>query len=782
MKKIIFLFSVILFTATIAFAQPVRGIPISEKQNEVKEQKEATNYYYAIKWAKKVRKALPKDQESLRDIAFGELMLRDYPASAMAYQELLNNDKKDQAFQEDRFHFARVLKMDGKYKEAKEQFESYIKYGKDANNVALAQIELKGIDLATKSKADPKVIVKNAGSGVNSAYSDVGAVYTGENSNELYYSAIRSDVLIELNPDGKSGGKTNSEFSQLYKSTNNGGSWSAGQALDGAINKLGIHNTNVAISKDGNTLYFSRCQLRGTTPTCDIYVSFQSDGNWTDAAKLEGGVNGEDFSSKHPAVGEINGRPALFFTSNMSGGRGGYDLYYAVQQDGAKFAAPVNVGAPVNTIAHEESPFHHGTTLYFSSEGHPGLGGHDVFKATQSGVSWSGVENLGATVNSSTDDMYYSLDQTGYKGTVVSNRSGGSSSIDGKSSTCCYDIYTLNYPIPVDIDLEVLAFDEKGNDLSGATLTLIESSDKDVQNNARSNFFSWKDLKREVTYKVMATKNGYKPAEFEISTADIKASKTFKEKVTLVEIVVIDLDVAVITNTGKKLTGVKVTLEEIGPTGPVVVTDNPRYRKTGGADKSDFSWKDLKKGTKYRIVASKDQYGSASQEFSTEGVSKTIVLKEKLALVEPVVITKDRPLRLPGINFDLSKAAIRPDAEPQLNKLVQLLTDFPAITQIEIGAHTDAQGGDAANKRLSQRRADSAVRYLVSKGISPSRLIAKGYGESKLTNKCGNGVKCSDAEHEQNRRVEFSILKGPSAVPANYFLEGITGEERIKKN
>ncbi len=782
MKKIIFLFSVILFTATIAIAQPIRGIPLSEKQNEVKKQEEATNYYYAVKWAKKVRKSLPKDQASLRNIAFGEMMMRDYPAAALAYQELLNNDKKDQAFQEERFYFAKVLKMDGKYKEAKEQFESYAKYGTNANNVALTKIELQGIKLAGESKADPKVIVKNAGTGVNSPYSDVGAVYAGENSNELYYSAIRSDVLIELNPDGKSGGKVNSEFSQLYKSTNNGGTWSSGQALDGAINKLGIHNAHVAISKDGNALYFSRCQLKGTTATCDIYVSFQSGGNWTDAAKIEGGVNGDNFTSKHPALGEINGRTALFFTSNMSGGRGGYDLYYAVQQDGAKFAAPVNVGAPVNTIANEESPFHSDNTLYFSTEGHPGLGGYDVFSAKQSGVSWSGVKNLGATVNSSTDDMYYSLDKTGYKGTVVSNRSGGSSAIAGKSSTCCYDIYTLDYPIPVDVDLEVLAFDEKGNDLSGATLTLIESSDKDVQNNARSNFFSWKDLKRDVTYKVMATKNGYKPAEFEISTAGISSSKTFKEKVTLVEIVVIDLDVAIITNTGKKLTGATVTLEEIGASGPVEVTNNPRYRRTGGADKSGFSWKDLKKGTKYRITASKDQYGSASQEFTTEGVSKTIVLKEKLSLVEPVIVSKDRPLRLPGINFDLGKHAIRADAEPQLNKLLQLLTDFPAITKIQISAHTDAQGRDLPNQRLSQRRADSAVRYLVSKGIAPSRLVAKGYGESKLTNQCGNGVKCSDAEHEQNRRVEFSILEGPSSVPANYILEGVTGEERIKKN
>ncbi len=159
------------------------------------------------------------------------------------------------------------------------------------------------------------------------------------------------------------------------------------------------------------------------------------------------------------------------------------------------------------------------------------------------------------------------------------------------------------------------------------------------------------------------------------------------------------------------------------------------------------------------MLAEKEGYNSASGEVSTGGISKTIVLKEELSLDEIIVVSSERPLRLPGINFDLAKADIRKDAEPQLDKLVQLLKDFPAITKIEISAHTDAQGGDAANLRLSQRRANSAIAYLEGKGISRSRLVAKGYGETKLTNECGNGVKCPDDKHEENRRVEFTILE-----------------------
>ncbi len=542
MKKIIFLLSAIVFTATVATAQPIRGIPLKEKQKEAKSQYDKTDYYNAIDWANQVRKDLPDDLDALKLIAVSEMGLRDYDKAAIAFQELLNKDKKKQEHQETRFDFARALKMTGKYKEAKEQFESYAKYGKDANKVALAKIEVQGIALAQGAKKNPAIVTKNAGDGINTPYSDVGAVYASPT--EIFYSTINSAVLIELKDDGTAkSNKVKNQYSQLYSSTNNNGTWSQGKALSSAVNKLGIHNTHVALSADGNALYFSRCQLVGMTPNCDIYVSFKKDGNWTDAQKVTGGVNGDNFTSKQPAAGQINGRPALFFSSNMTGGQGGFDIYYAVQQDGAKFATPVNLGAPVNTIANEETPFYAKDVVYFSSEGHPSFGGYDVSKASQKGVAWSDVTNLGVDVNTSTDDMYYSIDKTGYKATVVSNRPSSRAGLDGKSSTCCYDIYTIDYPIPVIVDLEVLAFDAKGNELSGVTLALVEGSGKDEQTNDRSNFFSWKGIKKETTYKVMATREGYKPTEIEVSTAGIGESITLKKEISMEEIVIINLDI-----------------------------------------------------------------------------------------------------------------------------------------------------------------------------------------------------------------------------------------------
>ena len=114
-------------------------------------------------------------------------------------------------------------------------------------------------------------------------------------------------------------------------------------------------------------------------------------------------------------------------------------------------------------------------------------------------------------------------------------------------------------------------------------------------------------------------------------------------------------------------------------------------------------------------------------------------------------------VKIDNIYYDLDKYYIRQDAAIELNKLLVTMYKYSNL-KIELRSHTDSRGSDAYNMRLSDNRAKSAVAYLISKGISNSRMIAKGYGESVLTNHCSNGVKCSKAEHQANRRTEFKIL------------------------
>jgi len=113
---------------------------------------------------------------------------------------------------------------------------------------------------------------------------------------------------------------------------------------------------------------------------------------------------------------------------------------------------------------------------------------------------------------------------------------------------------------------------------------------------------------------------------------------------------------------------------------------------------------------------------------------------------------------LHNVYYNFDKSDIRPDAAVELDKLVAILNEYPDV-HIELGSHTDSRGDDAYNMRLSQARANSVVAYLINKGIDKDRLTAKGYGETMLLNRCGNGVKCSAAEHQANRRTEFKVKK-----------------------
>ncbi|MEL6862892.1 MAG: OmpA family protein [Bacteroidota bacterium] len=129
-----------------------------------------------------------------------------------------------------------------------------------------------------------------------------------------------------------------------------------------------------------------------------------------------------------------------------------------------------------------------------------------------------------------------------------------------------------------------------------------------------------------------------------------------------------------------------------------------------------------------------------------------------LADVEMQAITLNSIITIDNIYYDLAKWEIRPDAARELDKVVTVLKEHPSII-MELGSHTDARGRDKYNKELSEKRAQAAVNYIVHNGgIEADRIVAKGYGETVLTNRCTNGVDCSEAKHQENRRTELKIL------------------------
>lgn len=163
----------------------------------------------------------------------------------------------------------------------------------------------------------------------------------------------------------------------------------------------------------------------------------------------------------------------------------------------------------------------------------------------------------------------------------------------------------------------------------------------------------------------------------------------------------------------------------------------------------------LTKESEYNVSAEKTNYRSDVEKLATIGLTTSGVLTQNLYL-EAVVINK--AIKLENIYYDFDKWNIRPDAAAELDKLVKIMADNPTIW-IELGSHTDSRGKDAYNLNLSQKRAESAVEYIISRGIDKNRITAHGYGETQLLNKCSNGVECSEEEHQLNRRTEFKIVK-----------------------
>lgn len=158
----------------------------------------------------------------------------------------------------------------------------------------------------------------------------------------------------------------------------------------------------------------------------------------------------------------------------------------------------------------------------------------------------------------------------------------------------------------------------------------------------------------------------------------------------------------------------------------------------------------------YSIYGKKENYMSQVVTLSTKDYDRNTTLFVKLEICLTYVDC-NKAIPLKNIHFDLDKDFVRDDAKLEFNKLVAFMRDNPSVI-VELSSHTDSQGSDSYNIDLSQRRAANSKAYIVSQGINPKRLIAKGYGETRLLNRCSNGVQCTDKEHEVNRRTEFKVL------------------------
>nr|WP_199158727.1 OmpA family protein [Pedobacter sp. ASV2] len=196
--------------------------------------------------------------------------------------------------------------------------------------------------------------------------------------------------------------------------------------------------------------------------------------------------------------------------------------------------------------------------------------------------------------------------------------------------------------------------------------------------------------------------------------------------------------------TGQPLSGAIVNLSKV----------NGGSLKVESDDNGEYGF-NLDKESEYNVSAEKTGYRKDTENLATIGLGVSAVVNQNLTL-EAIEINK--AIRLENIYYDFDKWTIRADAVVELDKLVKVMKENPTVW-IEIGSHTDSRGKDDYNLSLSQKRAESAVEYIVLRGIDKNRIEAKGYGGTRLLNKCSKGVECTDQEHQLNRRTELKIVK-----------------------
>lgn len=612
----------------------------------------------------------PTDNE-LRNISYCYMQINE---TAKAEKWLSKLVVKESATAEDIKKYSLLLKSEAKYDEAIANFE---KLGtKFPDSKSFSDEQVRQCRAAKEWIATPEFFdVKNV-EGFNSSNSEFGLIKVKDG----YF--LTSDRKLQGN-SGEEYGWTGNPFLKMYKIEMNGESVKNIDPIS-ALNDI-YHNGPGIFDENSSTIWFTRTKSvkqkqtqSNPDPTSwfndkvqdvytnrlEIYSAKLVDGKWTEITAFVHN-NADLFSVGHPAISPDGN--VLYFVSDMPGGQGATDIYYCEKRSNGTWGDPRNAGEQINTTGKEMFPvIDKDGTLYFSSDGHYGMGGLDLYKATGSKKDWSKPENLKAPINSSRDDFSILFTESGTKGFFASNRFGGKGADD---------IYSFEFnppppPVPTELILAVTTWER----LEDGKLV---------------------------------------PAE-----------------------------------------GIRVHYHTEGS-----LVENPVAMVRPGMYQTI-----LECDAKYQIHGYSDNFFAQSAEIETKCETMNDTIQVQL-IFERIVVNK--PIVIENIYYDYDKWNIRPDAALELDKIVALLMDNPTII-IELGSHTDSRGSDKYNETLSQRRAESAVKYIVEHGIAADRITAKGYGEYQLVNKCSNGVKCSEEEHQMNRRTEFKVTGFSKEQPVIY--------------
>ena len=638
---------------------------------------------------------------------------------------------------------------------------------------------------------EPSTVLENQVNTKEVAHTDIAVQNTFRiNSKKLEFSPTyyqNGIVYVTADMVGKKiDGNIGVPFFELFYAELDGeGMPSNPQSFSAKVNST-THEGPVAFNFREDLLYFtSNSELKNSKGkfTNKIYEATRGADDWENKKALP--FNSNEYYTMHPTL-EANGMK-LYFASNRPGGHGGTDIYY-VEKIGEEWQEPVNMGPRVNTNKNEAFPFiHESGMLFFSSEGHAGLGGYDIYAVNTLAKEVKELMHLGAPFNSEQADFGLILNPTGTQGYFTSARYGGI----GQD-----DIYLFDAPnglfaeaTPADAMAKITVIEEvQRTAIPNAGVYVFEKNKsglygkedlyevvleaKDGNPEQMEVRFVMKDelgqpdfytdgqgvintqLSTNQDYLFLVVKDGYMNKELRYSTMSksapmlVEIPLASKQCITLSGIVRNEKTGVVTPNT-------RIIIESDcdNTTETIMTNGNGQYEYC------------LPRECGYEVRVEKEGFSTVITNMSTKNINQSAIYKdiylqpfESSLKISSDKLEEGATIVLENIYYDFNKSVIRAGAAEELDALVTLMQQYPSM-EIELTAHTDARGDAKYNRTLSRERAFAAKDYLAMKGISEARITARGMGEVAIRNHCENGVKCSDEEHQYNRRTEVRVTK-----------------------
>ncbi len=486
MKKAVYIIVCLLLTAVAAGCR-------TPKLSEADAQFQRGEYYDASVTYKKVYNKLRKKEERPQrgEVAFKmgrcyRLLNMSARASA-AFQNALRYEYPDSTTH---FMLAQALHADGKYAAALRSYDKYLEYCPD-DSLAINCAE--GCRTAQEIRARGSRYVVKQAKLFNSRRADFCPMYLGADCDQIYYTSTTEKATGDKKSEIT--GMKNADV--FFSKKNEKGEWERPEPVEGELNTE-FDEGIVAFSPDAQTMYLTKARRELNAPTSvEIYTSTRSDAKWSAPVKFE--ITADTLSTfGHPAVspdGEY-----LYFVSDMPGGYGGKDIWRISLKE--RQGSLVNLGPDINTEGNDDFPYVRSDgSLYFSSDGHPGMGGLDIFRATAVGdpadLRWE-VENMGFPINSAGDDFGITFGK-GENGFFSSNRG------DARG----YDhIYSFEYD-PVRITIEGLVMDKDEEPVKNAIIRIVGNDGSNQKEVARDDGSFSFALQRGVKYVMLAGAKGY---------------------------------------------------------------------------------------------------------------------------------------------------------------------------------------------------------------------------------------------------------------------------------